>query len=170
MTAAGNQVGIFIATGASNNQIGGTTVPDRNVITGNTLAIQIDGASNRVYGNYIGIGAGGTGGSNGAGIVVNGASNSIGTTTPGAGNVIGNTTVLTPTRAPGVQINGVASNVVIGNIIGLEPGGMVLASNAGSGIVLAGADLTQVRGNVISGNQQHGVWVNGATNTVLTAT
>ncbi len=48
---------------ATNNTIGGTSVLDRNVISGTTnIGINMTGAStgNQILGNYIGIGADGT--------------------------------------------------------------------------------------------------------------
>jgi uncharacterized repeat protein (TIGR01451 family) len=75
-----NVRGIFIGDGATNNVIGGTTVADRNVISGNSgTGVFINGTgitNNDVIGNYIGLNAAGTAalGNFGHGVDVGGGS------------------------------------------------------------------------------------------------
>ncbi len=54
--AIGNGTGIQILSGASQNFVGGATVADRNIISGNTqYGVEIGGApNNSIQGNYIG--------------------------------------------------------------------------------------------------------------------
>ena len=92
----GNQVGVFITNSSTNNTVGGTSVSDRNIISGNTVdGIQIWGAGtsgNVVQGNYIGLDVTGTldlGNTNQGVAIFGGATNNtIGGTLADAGNVI----------------------------------------------------------------------------------
>jgi len=56
-SALGNQYGVHVSTGASNNTVGGTAVVARNVIAGNQrrgIWFEDSGASNLIIGNLIG--------------------------------------------------------------------------------------------------------------------
>jgi len=87
--------GIFILGGSSNTIVGGPTVVERNVISGNVshgINIQQPGtSSNIIHGNYIGTKVDGVSPlGNGAGIGISGgaSNNRIGGTSPGEGNTI----------------------------------------------------------------------------------
>jgi titin len=123
--ALGNQYGVFI-TLAKNNLIGGTTPAARNLISGNSTGIELNGTgatSNAVRGNYIGTDVtGNVALANGVGISVNNTlGNTIGGTAAGAGNLVsGNTGI-------GISIFTIATgNVVQGNLIGTNAGGQAL--------------------------------------------
>jgi hypothetical protein len=176
-TANGAGVGVEVAAGAGANTIGGLTAPDHNVISGNTIAeVQIDSGANGnvVEGNYIGTNAAGSGSLSSftcAGVVVNSGSNVVGGTLSGAGNVISGNTLR------GVDISGGATtgNVVEGNYVGTDVTGTSAVANQ-AGILITGGAPGNLIGtnadgvndaaerNVISGNTQYGVDMNGATN------
>ena len=187
-TAAGpgNQVGVSIglsAVATNGNRVGGTAAADRNVISGNTTdGIQINAgsggaANNVVEGNYIGVDVNGTlpvpNTNQGVALFVTSpntnTNNLIGGTAAGAGNVIsgnGNDGVLianvgtTGTRVEGNRIGtNAAGTAAIPNLRGVE----IIASATGSTIGGAAAGA----GNVISGNANLGILINGASgNTV----
>ena len=162
--------GVFIGNNASGNIIGGTNVPARNVLSGNSqfgLIMASNTTGNVVLGNYIGVNARGQTalGNAMSGIALfDGTQNTIGGTVPGAGNVISGN------AAYGVNIlNPVANgNLVQGNLIGLGAGGTNAIANAGGGVHFdLGATNNTVGGtvagarNVISGNAPGGVFFNG---------
>lgn len=171
-----NDIAISIDN-STGNRIGGTTVAERNVIAGSTVAgIQTNNAANgnSIIGNFIGLEPDGTATiSNLVGVqILSSASNIVGGATAASRNLIsGNGT--------GVVItNGIApANQVLGNYIGLaEDGttdrgnnnegirvnnsastvigpGNVISGNAGSGIdLVSGTTLTSIRGNIIGLN------------------
>jgi titin len=175
-----NNMGIELA-GTSNVRIGGVGA-DRNVISGNivdginlnrmNVAPNLPATSNVIKWNFIGLNAAGTAAvPNGfAGISISeGANNTIGSVEPGHRQVISGN------AGPGVYIGSgvsVASNVVIGNIIGLNLFGDAAVPNIGAGVTIVGAvnPTTNTRiggenpgeGNTISGNGSAGVNVSGA--------
>ncbi len=160
-TLVNNRGGILIDNGAS-NQIGGTNVADRNLISGNSFyGLFVSGAAargNRLAGNYIGLGPSGTNlvFSGGSGVVISNApGNIIGGINPGEGNVIaghGVNQIL-------IQGNGAGGNVVQGNYVGLGTDGNSFSTSPAlsSGVVIEDAAQTLVGGttaaarNVISG-------------------
>jgi parallel beta-helix repeat protein len=164
----GNSRDGVLIQGAPRNTIGGTTPGARNVISNNGAAgLRLLGGStsgNLVEGNFVGTDAGGAVPLGNAldGIVLNDApGNTIGGATPGAGNV------LAGNGASGVQIVGGAAtgNLVQGNRIGTDPGGVIRVPNALSGVLVNGAPdntiggTSPAAGNVISGNLQDGIRV-----------
>jgi titin len=128
--------------------------------------ILIQGNGNDVLaGNFIGTDPTGTVGlGNGLGIDVTTGCNLIGGTAPGAGNVISGN------RVDGMRLEGpgATGNVVQGNFIGTDVSGtMSLAlPNSNNGVVVTGPGNTiggtapEAR-NVISGNVQQGIFLNG---------
>ena len=184
-TISGNYVGLDVTgTGAQENTgggvvlnaavsttVGGTTIGERNVITGNGAAALsiINGANlNVVEGNYIGLdkdGAAGVG-NRGSGVTITDSpNNTIGGTVAGAGNVISSN------DDEGISISGAAStgNVVWGNLVGLDPTGMAARANLGGGVVIWGAATGNTIGgiapsaaNTISGNLGSGIRLSGA--------
>ena len=170
------QFGIYLASGASNNTIGGTTAADRNVISGNDFGgVRIDGATttgNVVQGNYIGVNVNGdtTLANVNDGVMLLGAtSNTIGGIAAGAGNVIsGNARY-------GIHLLSSADgNNVQGNLIGTNAAGTGDLGNADTGIHVAGSSANNIIGgatathrNVISGNADYGVEFNTSTGNTL---
>ncbi|WP_160167686.1 DUF4347 domain-containing protein [Methylomonas sp. MK1] len=176
--AAGNSAGIGIWNSA-NNIIGGSSVADRNVISGNTgigIGLSTDNGSatgNQIKGNYIGTdvtGANAVGNAN-QGIWVNAAGNIIGGTIAGEGNVISGTT-----NWVGIQLEAPASNTLVaGNLIGLNAAGTAAIANAAGGIYVQSANntiggTTAAARNFISGNNGSGITLTGssATGNVIT--
>src|ERR1043166_7304585 len=170
--ARGNgQYGVFVLS-TSANLIGGTNAADRNVIAGgNETGIYIlNGASNVVQGNYIGVNAAGLldlGNRNNGVTIFNGPGNTVGGLTPGARNVIAGN------DGSGVNLNGAGAtgNVVQGNYIGVAANALQAVSNGTDGITLNGAPGNLIGGtnagarNLISGNGQVGIFLNGAGST-----
>src|SRR5205807_364536 len=137
-----NQDGVYIQT-ASGNTIGGTTTSARNVISGNTAAVEFVGSAsgNVVEGNYIGTDVTGTkalGNSYAVNIFGSASDNTIGGTATGAGNVIAGNT-------EGITILG-ADNLVEGNLIGTDATGTVALGGAFGVALFNGAS-----GNTIGG-------------------
>ena len=164
--ALGNGTGVRIAGGSIQNVIGGTTVAERNLISGNknygVRLMDAGTAHNTISGNYVGTSADGTGAlSDGVGIRADtGASpNTIGGTTAGARNVVsGNASI-------GIQLDGAATsaNTLAGNYIGTTATGTGRLAN-GTGVRLSnGANGNTIGGptaawrNVISGNKGNGI-------------
>ena len=122
-----NYYGIVIAS--SNNTIGGSVAVDRNVISGNTNAGVLlvgSAASNMIFGNFIGTNAAGNATvGNLFGVVLAASGNTVGGLTPGAGNVISGNVGPTGQTGAGVVFEGASqSNVVEGNKIGTDAGGL----------------------------------------------
>lgn len=169
-----NGDGILIDTGARDNTIGGTVVADRNIISGNTNGIHINGAGgtagtcvpngNFVVGNYIGTNpAGGASMQNTTGVLMDGGSdcNEIGGDTAGERNLIsGNLT--------GVEISGSGTdnNKVMGNYIGPDAAGTADLGTQNIGVLIqTAAKNNRIGGlvvgerNVISGNNSFNIRV-----------
>ena len=167
-----NQIGV---PGAS--PIPGTNVPSTpsNVISANGgSGVQFTGqaANNAVQGNYIGVGAGGTGsiGNTFAGVFVNDLSTSpsnelIGGSTPGAGNIIAGSAA-----GFGVDILGPAvpatggNNIIQGNLIGIDRSSALAGNSIGIDIQNSADNLVGGSGssrNVISANATAGVELTG---------
>ena len=156
--------GVTIDTGSSSNLIGGLVAGARNVISGNNLGydygVIITGtgtSGNVVEGNYVGLGANGeTAVSNYFGMMVSGGAtdNTFGGTVAGARNVIsGNFSYGMLVKDPGTS-----SNVVEGNYVGLDAGGVTAVPNNFGVIVYNGATNNLIGGtsagaaNYVSGN------------------
>ncbi|WP_415036523.1 DUF4347 domain-containing protein, partial [Azonexus sp.] len=169
--AAGNSVGVNVSSGSTNNVIGGTSTADRNVISGNKAAgVDIlDGCpGNSVLGNYIGTNVAGTSAVANLtyGISVASSNNTIGGTVAGSRNVIsGNTQA--GVLLKGTDANG---NTVAGNYIGLNAAGTAAVSGGSTGITIGGGasgntigGSTTAARNVISGNNDFGIYVSSST-------
>jgi len=144
-SALGNQDGVLVS-GATSNVIGGPSLGDRNVISGNVNGVHITNYGlhlsfdNVVEGNYIGTDILGT---SSVGNTFYGVSldstfhNVIGGTQPGRGNLISGN------GGSGVNIDfGLATvnqNRVVGNRIGTDASGILLLPNGAAGVrVLTG--------------------------------
>jgi hypothetical protein len=173
-TGLGRERGISI-TGAYNT-IGGLTAASRNIISGTSLAIGIEGDyatsfSNSVLGNYIGTDPSGTIAVPNYGVAVYllGAThdNTIGGTSAGAGNVIAASSIGVFLNSNGPPANGLVptNNVIQGNLIGTDKTGTVAFGN-GEGIEVEAAPNNIIGGtapgaaNVIAYNStDSGVYV-----------
>ncbi len=158
-TLAGNNTSNTLLQGgirieSAGNTIGGTTVADRNVISGNASAgIVINGAGatgNQVLGNYIGLDAGGaldrgnTG--DGEGIEIELADgNTIGGTSADARNVISGN------ASDGIEIDGSDLNIIQGNYIGTDYTGSIAIPNDRDGIDINANGANGSTGNIIGG-------------------
>jgi CSLREA domain-containing protein len=153
-----NGTGVSIEFGASDNIIGGVAIGARNIISGNETGIAISPGSkqNRLLRNFIGTNAAGTAAIN----------NSVGVAVRGEYNIIGgDVSNLISGNLMGIQISGSSSrnNRVEGNFIGTDVTGTTAVSN-GFGILVAdGANWNTIGGrtaverNVISGNGYIGI-------------
>ncbi|TAK75288.1 MAG: DUF4347 domain-containing protein, partial [Aquabacterium sp.] len=185
-TIVGNYIGAFNADGTyagsadandsagiyslgANLVLGGTTVADRNVISGNgaTYNVYIGPGSNNavIQGNYIGTTAAGTAvlANNGSyGLMIESAATNvtIGGTAAGAGNVISGFS------SRGAWITTTGTVYVYGNYIGTNAAGTAALANAvglyidDGGDVVVGGSTSGAR-NVIAGNTSHGIHVTG---------
>ena len=160
--------GIYV--NANGTTIGGTTLADRNVVSGNLdNGINIENADNvTVQGNYIGTDASGSEaiGNSTRGVYVQAGSDNavIGGTAVGSGNVVSGN------NGDGIEISSGGGNVVQGNLIGLDATGTVDLGNAGYGIQLIGGTGQTIGGisagasNVVSGNNSVGVLIESGSN------
>ena len=155
--------GIDIRT--SNNVVGGTSSGQRNLISGNSgegMTFQA-GSGSVVQGNLIGTDV------TGSVAISNGTSNLtlfstatgtlIGGTAAGAGNLISGGPL-------GISLSG-SGNTVQGNLIGTNAAGTADLGNTADGISVGGANnliggSTAGARNVVSGNNQTGIIIDGA--------
>ena len=160
--------GVWI-DGSSGNWIGGPYPTNRNVISGNSGpgVYLLNCAGNTVQGNLIGTSVSGTaalGNSNNGISLYNAPGNQVGGTAAGARNVISGN------GGSGVYLNGsgTTGNLVQGNYIGTDTNGSLAIPNAGDGVTVNGAPANTIggtsagAGNLLSGNSQGGVALNGA--------
>ena len=145
----GNVQGVTIASGATENTIGGASAGAGNVISGNTQdGIQLNEASNTVAGNIIGLDASGSADLGNAryGIRIGGVSgNVIGGTTAESRNVIsGNNTL-------GMLLAGSTDTLIQGNYIGTDITGSVDIGNTGAGVMLDSNATGNTIGGAVSG-------------------
>jgi CSLREA domain-containing protein len=169
--------GLEFENGAFNNQIGGTSAADRNVISGNArtgLDFNSDATDNNVvYNNIIGLNPSGTGRLPNMrhGIDMNSGPsyNIIGGTDPGKRNILsGNGEDQNVVFIAGIEISHTtltSFNQVIGNCIGTDPtctSGPSWALNRHYGVNLEdGTNNNIIANNVIGNNPQGGIRVTG---------
>jgi hypothetical protein len=166
----GNGVGGVTISDSALNRVGGTTAAARNLISGRNLAgVYITGRSatgNLVQGNWIGTDVSGSaplGNTNNGVLIVGAPDNLVGGQTPEARNVISGN------GQSGVYLMGSAAtgNWVQGNFIGTDRTGTKALSNKVDGVTIYRAPGNTIggaepgAGNVISGNGERGVYVNG---------
>jgi CSLREA domain-containing protein len=175
---------------SSSNTIGGSTSTARNVITGGTT-VNSDGVdiqdnpsdNNVVAGNYIGTDINGTAdfGAGGDGVRLSGTgpdNNTIGGSATTPGTAPGN--VISGNNSDGVEItaSGTTGNLVQGNLIGLQVNGTTALANTDNGVLIGNSAATNTvggstptpgtgLGNVISGNTNDGVELNGTTSNLV---
>ena len=150
--------GIAVFEGATNNMIGGTAPGEGNTIGfNNSGGLRLSGVSgNRVLGNYIGTNAAGDelgNDSDGVAIAGGATDNTIGGSEPGEGNSIGFN-----------AFNGVliaeaetTDNRVLGNFIGTNGAGNMLANGVSGVRIVFGAANNTIEGNTIGFNGFAGV-------------
>jgi hypothetical protein len=149
--------------------IGGTTAGARNVISGNSgpgIQLVNDASVTTIQGNYIGVNAAGTAaiGNAGPGILVQATfSTQIGGGSAAARNVISGNSV------DGIRLADGVNNVIVGNYIGLDAAGDADLGNTQAGVRLTGESYNNRIGNggvgnVISGNNAHGVVIENGSN------
>ncbi len=165
-----NAHGIYLGS-SSNNQIGGTTTAERNVISGNGgdgIRAEFASSNNIIKGNFIGTNAAGTAAlGNTANGVIFDASGAGATANQIGGPSASDRNVVSGNGQHGVVLrNTVATgNRIRGNYIGTNAAGTADLGNAVNGVFLETAPSNNVggtdagEGNVISGNGQHGVHV-----------
>jgi hypothetical protein len=175
LAALGNNYsGITIFAGSS-NLVGGTLPSARNIISANKLfgVYVTNGAGNLIQGSFIGLDATGTNalGNAESGVALENASlNTVGGATAAARNVISGNT------KDGIVIFGGAAtgNLIQGNYIGPNVTGQAALTNKLSGVHVQSQGNTiggvlGAGGNLISGNGQDGILLDGgsaANNTV----
>ena len=166
----GGDVGIN-ATNCTNLTLGGTAAGAKNIVVGNSYGIAVGTVDTlSILGNWIGTEDGTTANANGWGIYLAGTLTdvTIGGTAAGSRNVISGNT------AGGVNVTtATATNVLIqGNYIGTNAAGDDALAN-GSGIITDSAITiggTAVgAGNVISGNTERNILLEGAGDTAEVA-
>lgn len=162
--------GVYMREGVVENRIGTGVYNERNIISGNGQSgvVMNTANNNTVRGNFIGTDITGTyaiGNSfSGVSLEDAAANNIIGGDFAGAGNLISGNAEL------GIYMvdAGTDSNRILGNFIGVDITGMYAIGNGFSGIgIFGGATNTIVGGlsiserNLISGNGQFGIAING---------
>jgi titin len=178
-TALGNGEAGLLIDDSPENIIGGTTTSARNLISGGNpdglVIMGVNASGNVVEGNFIGTSVTGT---TALGNVYNGIEiagspgNTFGGTVAGAGNVVSGN------GQSGLSFleTSASSNVVLGNLIGLNATGTAALGNGLDGVTLFGVVGNTVGGtaagarNVLSGNAESGVFIWGpgcTSNTVL---
>ena len=172
-TPNGSRWGLVLR--GSGHTIGGSSLADRNVISGNDSAIfALEVTNTTIAGNYIGVDASGTAdlGNGSPGIWVEGISNNItigGLTDPERNVISGN-------NGDGIRLLGATVDdvTIAGNYIGADANGTTAIVNDGNGILIEqGANditiggTTVASGNVISGNTQVGVLISNSSNNIV---
>lgn len=159
----------------SGNQIGGTSLSDRNIIFNNAgYGIEITGSwadANIIEGNWVGVALDGftDAGNGGSGIYIGSGADEtrIGGSVAGAGNLISGN------DDHGIHItltnfSSATDHSILGNIVGLDSTGTQAVGNTMHGIYVVNAqnifigDGTEGGRNIISGNSGHGIELQGA--------
>ena len=157
---------------------------ERNIISGNKVAgISIySGNNNVIAGNYVGINALGVGalGNLPHGIAISGCTNTrVGTNGDGVSDVMERNVISGNTYGISVSNSYTIGTIIAGNYIGTDAYGTVALGNSQTGVwITYGAPNTRIgtnsdgvadgaERNIISGNGQHGGFINGGTGTVV---
>ena len=167
----GNTLNGISVTNSTNVRIGGPTSAQANTISGNNQnGVVVNGSSSSnllVVGNRIGLNASGTTarGNSVNGVFVNGTPFvSVG------GPLASERNVISGNSQQGIRIEGTNafSNLVRGNVIGLNVAATTAVANSGAGVYLLNAPSNTVggalggEGNLVSGNTGSGVQIEGA--------
>ena len=149
------------------NTVGGTAPEARNVISGNQAGVLIASADNVVQGNYLGTDVSGT-------LDRGNATDGIHLSSGANANLISGN-LISGNDSDGIEIAGTATgNTVRGNLIGTNAAGGAALANTFMGVRLTGTANGNIIGgigagdrNVISGNGEDGIFVDGVTGTVI---
>lgn len=160
----------------SGTLVGGDSPADRNLISGNTNhgVYVLGGSGNFVEGNMIGTSPTGTAavanGANGV-LIQNSPNNTIGGTEAGAGNLLsgngtnGVTIILAPSTGTVIQGNRIGTDVT-----GTQDlGNGIFGVFAFEGIDTVIGGESSGAGNLISGNDNHGIFLEGGSNNAIVA-
>jgi hypothetical protein len=149
--------GVILEDETRHNQVGGASANERNIISGNLYGVGIRDTgtmSNTISGNYIGLSPNGEilqNTRNGILITLGAARNTVGGSSEGESNTISGN------GEHGIEVTGAGSsgNKILGNNIGLSPGGDAPLGNGSCGVYLwDGANHNEVGPtNVVSANQ-----------------
>jgi hypothetical protein len=169
-----------VTVNSANNQIGGSELSDRNVISGNdgsgVLISGTNATGNQVQGNYIGTDATGTAALGnidfGVGITNEASNNRVGTNADGSNDLNERNIIAANGRTKGfdgVGIDAAANNnTVAGNYLGTDVTGSLDLGNGWAGVYLGtGATDNTIGGtlpvasNLIVGNETMGVQIDG---------
>ena len=174
------QSGVFLTNGSSGNVIGGTSDGARNVLSGNNHfgfeVINASSQNNLLQGNYIGTDKTGLvalGNINGGAVFWGaGTGNIFGGGAAGARNVVGGNT------NGGIVVGNASSGATIqGNYVGVGADGVTVLANGSAGVRIEGGSTGTLVGtnldasndvaerNVIAGNANYGVVIDGAATT-----
>lgn len=168
--AVANWAGVLVTSGATGNVIGGAVSGAGNTISGNNgliggVAFTGAGTSgNTLSNNRIGTDATGSAalGNVGDGVFIG----------LGAASIVVSNNVISGHSGDGLVISGASNNVVTGNRIGTDATGTIDLGNSSDGILILGGATNNVIGgttfgtrNIISGNNQNGVEINGSSAT-----
>jgi hypothetical protein len=170
---APNTIGIWLRT--DNNLVGGdsTKSDEYNIISGNINdGILIEGSSNSVQGNVIGLNSTGQNavGNHGNGVTVRIANgNLIGAPTNAINSIYRN--VISGNYQQGIQVFNGQNNQIYGNLVGVDVAGAAAIPNRGDGVLInssGGQTKNNIVGgpnffnrNTISGNGGVGVHIQG---------
>ena len=166
-----NGTGILLYNCGGNNIIGGNTINERNIISGNNTGIGIystenpeEDMGNQILGNFIGLDVTGdiTLPNENSGIRLDQTSgNIIGGTSVSARNVISG-------NLDGIYMSYTNRNKIFNNFIGTDSSGMKNRGNSRDGIgSYRGLNHNRIGGlspdssNIISGNDRYGVFIRG---------
>jgi parallel beta-helix repeat protein len=166
-----NRTGVIIAD-SGQNLIGGAGAKEGNIISGNddfgVLISGVTSSGNRIVGNFIGPDSTGEQriGAQSLGVVIGSGANGnlVG------GNNAGERNVISGNDSSGVSLfePGTANNVVKGNYIGVDVTGNSVLSNTFGVLIFKAASKNWIGGdlpgepNIISGNSDTGVVINGS--------
>ncbi|MBD3636645.1 MAG: gliding motility-associated C-terminal domain-containing protein [Crocinitomicaceae bacterium] len=158
----------------ANNQIGGVSAAEANIVSGNQegIRVQLTTGLTTIIGNYIGTDYAGTAavGNSNNGIRIESSAATCVIGSAGAGNVIsGNNS----TGGAGILLNNASSHIVQGNWIGLDATGLDTLGNyvgiylEACGTITIGGDIATGEGNIISGNLTEGIFISSSSSTTV---
>lgn len=159
----GNSYAGITLAAARNNTIGGAGISARNIIAANLqdgIFLTTNASGNVVAGNLIGVSAAGNSLANlYNGISINAASsNTIG------GAAVAERNIISGNANYGVELfGGSGGNQIIGNFIGPMPNGSAAMPNNSAGIFITAASANVICGNILSGNNDAGMYIVGRT-------
>ncbi len=159
-----NHTGVMFKSKSNHNTIGGTTLGDRNIISGNLeIGVYIEACdSNSVYGNFLGPDVSGTSSFMNGDSAIQG--NGIELNTVSKYNIIGGSgagerNIISGNRVYGLVYYGNSSyNNTSGNYIGTDVSGNLKLSNATGICVDGGSNHNVINNNVLSGNKSYGIF------------